>query len=266
MKAKKFKFTLNTVYSLGASVVILGAMFKILHLPGAGAMLGLGLTVEAIIFLIFAFEKPNIDPDWSLVYPELAGMDGHSIQKKAVGANGGSITQGLDKMLEDAKVGPELIQSLGVGLRTFGDKVSAISNVADASTSTKEFNEKVKSATVSMHNLGESFTKATSSLAEIGNTAGDSKNYHEQVSQLGKNLSALNAVYELELQESNNHMKVIKSMYGNISETMKNFNDSLNDSKQYKEEVAKLTRNLSSLNSVYGNMLSAMSGGNKSAQ
>lgn len=259
MKAKKFKFTLNTVYSLGASVVILGAMFKILHLPGAGAMLGLGLTVEAIIFLIFAFEKPSVDPDWSLVYPELAGMESHSIQKKNLA--GGSVSQGLDKMLEDAKVGPELIQSLGVGLRTFGDKVSAISNVADASTSTKEFNEKVKSATVSMHNLGESFTKATSSLTEISNSAGDTKNYHDQVSLLGKNLSALNAVYELELQESNNHMKVIKGMYANINETMSNFNDSLGDAKQYKEEVAKLAKNLSSLNSVYGNMLSAMSGG-----
>src|SRR5690606_9622813 len=96
------------------------------------------------------------------------------------------------------------------------------------------------------------------SLSDIVNSAGESKVYHDQVQLLAKNLSSLNAMYELELQDSNNHLKTLNKFYGNVTETMQNFSDSLNDARSFKDEVAKLTQNLSSLNAVYGNMLSAM--------
>lgn len=255
MHSKKFKNFMAKLYGFGASIVILGAMFKILHLPGAGLMLGVGLTTEAIIFFFSAFEKPHEEPDWSLVYPELAGMDAHSTEKKS---SSGTVSQELDKLMEEAKIGPELIESLGAGLRSFGDKVSNISNVADAAANTTEFADKVKSASRTVEQLSSAYSQASNTLTEISNTAGDTKQYHEQVQLLAKNLSSLNAIYELELQDSNNHLKTLNKFYGSINETMQTFDASLADAKQYKEEVAKLAKNLSSLNSIYGNMLSAM--------
>ncbi len=244
------------VYGIGAAIVIIGALFKILHLKFANELLIVGLTTEALIFFLSAFEKPHEEYDWSLVYPELAGMDAHSKQAKP--ANNGSVTQQLDKMLEDAKIGPELIESLGSGLRTFGDKVSTISNVTDAATSSNEFASKLKLATKSVDELTAAYSQASNSLSEVAATSSDSKMYHEQVQTLAKNLSSLNAMYELELQDSNNHLKTLNKFYGNVAETMQNFSDSLNDARAFKDEVGKLSKNLASLNAVYGNMLSAM--------
>ncbi len=253
-----YKKIMAKVYGIGAAVVIVGALFKILHLPFANELLIVGLTTEALIFFLSAFETPHEEYDWTLVYPELAGMDAHSKKTSKLSSGNDSVSQQLDKMLEDAKVGPELIQSLGEGLRNFGDKVSTISNVTDAATSTNEFASKLKTATKSVDELSAAYLQASSSLSEIAGSASDSKLYHEQVQNLAKNLSSLNAMYELELQDSNNHLKTLNKFYGNVAETMQNFSDSLVDARSFKDEVSKLTKNLSSLNAVYGNMLSAM--------
>ena len=251
-----YKKLMAKVYGIGAAIVIIGALFKILHLKFANELLIVGLSTEALIFFLSAFEKPHEEYDWSLVYPELAGMDAHS--KPAKSANGATVSQQLDQMLEDAKIGPELIESLGTGLRTFGEKVSTISNVTDAATNTNEFASKLKQATKSVDDLTSAYSQASSSLSEIAASSTDSKMYHEQVQTLAKNLSSLNSMYELELQDSNNHLKTLNKFYGNVTETMQNFSDSLNDARAFKEEVGKLSKNLASLNSVYGNMLSAM--------
>ena len=165
--------------------------------------------------------------------------------------------------MSEAKIGPELIESLGSGLRSFGDKVSAISGIADTASATSELTSKVKTASGSFDNLNTAFEKATVSLREMAETNIDSNSYHEQVNNLAKNISALNAVYELELQDSSAHLKSMNKFYQNLSTTMENFNESMEDSKQFKEEVGKLARNLSSLNSIYGNMLSAMNQPNR---
>ena len=167
-------------------------------------------------------------------------------------------------MLTEAKIGPELIESLGNGLRTFGDKVSAISGIADTASATTELASKVKTASGSFDNLNQAFENATSSLREMADTNIDSKSYHDQINALAKNISALNAVYELELQDSSAHLKSMNKFYQNLSLTMQNFNESMEDSKQFKEEVSKLAKNLSSLNAIYGNMLSAMNQPSKS--
>jgi len=93
----------------------------------------------------------------------------------------------------------------------------------------------------------------------MANSNVDSKAYHEQVSNLAKNLSALNAVYELELQDSSSHLKSMNTFYHNMADTMQNLSESMEDSQQFKAEVTRLAKNISSLNSIYGNMLSAMS-------
>jgi gliding motility-associated protein GldL len=258
---KKFDW-LHVAISWGASIVIIGALFKILHLGGVygNYMIGLGLGVEAFLFFLLGFFPPAKDPEWHRVYPELAddysGELATASPQRAQAAP--STTAALDKMMEDAKIGPALIESLGTGLRTFGDKVAAISNTADAATATTEFTTKLRTTSSGFDNLNNAFERATANLVEMGNSTADSKAYHEQVNNLAKNLSALNAVYELELQDSSAHLKSMNKFYSNLSLTMQNFNESMEDSKQFKEEVGRLAKNLSSLNAIYGNMLSAM--------
>ena len=263
MAAKKQPGWLHVAISWGASIVIIGALFKILHIGGifGNYMIGIGLGVESILFFLTGFFPPEPEPAWDRVYPELReDFKGElpTASARPVAAVGSSNTAALDKMLSDAKIGPELIESLGAGLRTFGDKVATISNVADASTATNEFTGKIKTASAGFDNLSASFEKATANLKAMGESNVDSQAYHDQVNNLAKNLSALNAVYELELQDSSAHLKSMNKFYSNLSLTMQNFNESMEDSKQFKEEVNKLAKNLSSLNAIYGNMLSAM--------
>src|SRR5437899_2049123 len=118
--SKGWKKFMAKLYGFGASVVIIGALFKIQHWPGAGIMLTVGLGTEAVIFFFSAFEPIHEDIDWSLVYPELAGLHGGEEETKAI-EDDSSVTESLDKMLEDAKIGPDLIQSLGDGMRNLSD-------------------------------------------------------------------------------------------------------------------------------------------------
>lgn len=261
MAGKKQPYGINNIVSWGATVVIVGLMFKILHWPGATWFIAGGLSAEAILFFLLGFQREEKEIDWRRAYPELdEDYDGEMPKsaKKAVTGDNFSNTAALDAMLSEAKIGPELIGSLATGLRTFGDKVNSISRVTDAGDATIAFTNKIKQATTSYDNLNSSFEKASANLAEMANSNVDSKSYHEQINKMAKNLTALNAVYELELQDSSNHLKSMNRFYQEMSATIQDFNASANDSKQFKDEVNKLAKNLSTLNSIYGNMLSAM--------
>jgi len=262
MAGKKQPYGINNIVSWGATVVIVGLMFKILHWPGATWFITGGLSAEAILFFLLGFQREDKEIDWRRAYPELdEDYDGElpkSSVKKQIGGDNFSNTAALDQMLAEAKIGPELIGSLASGLRTFGDKVNSISRVTDAGDATMAFTSKVKEATASYEKLNQSFTKASSNLEEIASTSIDSKAYHDQVSKMAKNLSALNAVYELELQDSSNHLKSMNKFYQDMGATMQNFTESSNDAQRFKDEVSRLAKNLSTLNSIYGNMLSAM--------
>ncbi len=259
-KKKKFKITLNAIISWGATVVIIGAMFKILHLPNGSLIIGIGLATEAVLFFILGFEPAPQDPHWEKVYPQLSDeYNGASIDmNKAVKLNELEIKGSTGGGLPDLKIGDDVVAKIKQGLDNFSDKVGAISNSADTSIVTKEFTDKLKTASSKVGDLSTAFDQATSGVSEIASATQGSKEYHNQINNLGKSISALNAVYELELQDSSAHLKSMNKFYQNLSQTMANFNESMDDSKQFKEEVAKLSKNLSSLNAVYGNMLSAM--------
>ncbi len=165
VNGKRFKNFMAKLYGIGAAIVILGALFKILHLKGADQMLIIGLTTEAVIFFISAFEAPAKDYDWSLIYPEL------SIDEEGSG-NGprGTVTQELDKMMAEAKIGPELIDSLSDGMRKLSDTAASLNNAADA--------------------------------------AGASAAYSEQLTEAAKSMEALNALYSVQLENSTNQMEM----------------------------------------------------------
>lgn len=258
---KRSIFTLDAIISWGATVVIIGAMAKILHWPGGELIIGVGLATEAVLFFIMGFVPPHKDPKWEKVYPQLSEDFGggeidmskpvklNELEIKGSAGGGG---------LPDLQIGDDAIAKIKAGLDNFTNKVGAISNAADASIATEDFVSNVKTASGKVNGLGVAFDHATAGVSTIATATEGAKEYNNQINNLGKNISALNAVYELELQDSNAHLKSMNKFYANLSQTMANFNDSMDDSKQFKDEVAKLSKNLSSLNAVYGNMLSAM--------
>ena len=265
-----YKTIMPKIYGIGASVVILGAMFKILHLPGAGAMLGVGLTTEAIIFFLSAFEPPHHDPDWSKVYPELAeDYEGTAPASRRIGKGGDQMSQKLDKMLEQAKIGPELVESLGRGMHRLSDNVSKMNNMGEVGAITKDYADSLKQSTGVMNEVNKSYDTtlkamqemanvSKSATADMANSSQNAKEYHTQVQSVTKNLEALNAVYELELQDANSHVKAMNKFYSNLTTSLESMSKATEDAEQFKSEIKQLTSNLASLNTVYGNMLTAM--------
>lgn len=265
MSKKKGGFTellygtiMPKIYGIGAAIVIVGAMFKILHLPGAGIMLGVGLTTEAIIFLFSAFEPKHQEYDWSLVYPELAGDVPAPARKQVTNGNGDSVTRKLDAMLESSKVGPELIDSLGRGMKNLTESVTKMGAVTNAAVATDEYAKHVKEASVSLSNMNKSYANSMTAMATFADASKDAKQYHEQVQTVTKNLASLNAVYEMELQDTNSHLKAMNKFYANLSGAMDNVAQASKDAEQFKNNFSSLNNNIASLNRVYGNMLSAM--------
>lgn len=247
---------MGLLYGMGAAVVIVGAMFKIMHWPGAGPMLVIGLSTEAIIFAVSAFEPAHMDLDWSLVYPELAGMDddhGHgAISNKPV-------TEQLDDMLSEAKIGPELIESLGQGLRSLSDNANKLSQISDASVATSEYTDSLKNASTKVGTLADDYAKASESLAVLNEAANSGADTGAEMQKMASTLEQLNASYASQLQGSQQQAETMKSMYSGITDLMTNLSDSVEDTKRYKENISELSVNLSKLNTVYGNMLTAMS-------
>jgi len=256
-KITGFKKILHIVASGGAAVVIVGALFKIMHWPGAAIMLTLGLLIEALIFLLYAFDIPHEEWDWSLPYPELVDMGGHHHEEEQHEEKA-SLTAQLDNMLEQAKIGPELIESLGNSMRSLSDNASKMADISNAHAATNDYVDSVKSAAKNVSTLSDSYNKAAESLMglSVSNEAGSS--FGEQLSKVSKNLSALNASYELQLQGSQEHLKATSVFYDGLSDLMKNLHDSVDDTKRYKTEIASLSSNLGALNTIYGNMLTAM--------
>lgn len=271
MSAKKggfqellFTTIMPKVYGIGAAVVIVGAMFKILHLPGAGEMLGVGLTTEAIIFFLSAFEPKHPELDWSKVYPELSDdYDGPRAQPRAAissGAQGGT-AQKMDEMLAKAKVGPELIESLGKGMMSMAESAKKMSNLSDAAVATSEYANNVKSASKSLVEMNKSYATTAESMSAMANASKDAAEFHTQVQNVTKNLGALNAVYEMELKDANNHVKAMNKFYANVTTAMEGMAEAAKDTENFRTGMTKLNTNITSLNSIYGNMLAAMRGG-----
>jgi gliding motility-associated protein GldL len=319
------------LYGLGASVVILGALFKINHYPGADIMLVIGLSTEAIIFFFSAFEPPYVEPDWSLVYPELAGL---YHEGEAGGKPSRKPTQELDDMLKQANVDKQLIDRLGDGLKKLSDNTAKLSDITEAAGATNEYVARVKTASKSVENLSKSYDVAADSLQKDANasvqfsnslknagesaahlsssykeasdilkndimvtkeftnsmraamdsanilaeqytksaevlsqsakkldfSAIDGKEYNDQLHQISDKLSALNKVYELQLKGTNEQIQSTAKVRETMGELLKNMKESSDMMAVYREQMNLLTQRLTSLNDVYGGMLSAMSG------
>lgn len=245
--SKGWKNLMAKMYGIGASIVIIGALFKIEHWAFASEMLILGLGTEAIIFFFSAFEKPFEEPDWSLVYPELAIPDDGSSPKK-------SITGQLDDMLTEASIKPELLERLGDGMRHLGDQAEKMGKAADVSSAAKDYGDALVGASTRVNELADNYAQVSETLGGLkdAQTMGDTVS--ESMKQMSENLSSLNDMYGAQVEQLN----VNKELYKNMGEMVQNLGDSIEDTKAYKENIAVLSKNLASLNTVYSNMLNAM--------
>ena len=202
-QTKRWKTIMNFIYGIGAAVVIVGALFKILHWPGANLMLIIGLLTEAGIFCISAFEPVHQDIDWSLVYPELAG--GESTEKKSKGTTAGVSAQ-LDVMLSEANVGPDLIENLGSGLQSLSTNVKDMSSISSAAVATEAYSTSANAAAQNMDDISKStamvadsmtsFTGGLSSvLTNLQQTETATTDFKGELDKLNKNLGNLNNIY-----------------------------------------------------------------------
>lgn len=252
--SKGWKKFMAKLYGWGASVVIIGALFKIQHWPFAGLLLIIGLSTEAVIFFFSAFEPLHEDIDWSLVYPELRSGEP---AREAVLNRGdeGSLTEQLDHMLEEAKIEPELLASLGEGMRNLSSQASKLTDITDASVATGEYTQSLRGASEKVTQLSSNYAQASEALTGLTESQSEGANAGVHLRKMTANLEQLNGMYEMQLKE----LQTSSELYSGISELMKNLAESVDDTRRYKENISELATNLSSLNTVYGNMLSAMS-------
>lgn len=209
-QAKSSKKLFNMAYGLGASIVIIGALFKILHWEidlgfinlNGGLLLAIGLITEAIIFAISAFEPVDDDLDWSLVYPELGGSAGISTNKRGVKEPEdaqGILSKKLDEMLKDARIDSELMNSLSTSIRSFEGAAKSMAPTTEAMSSTKKYSEEMALAAAQMDSLNSLYKvqiESTSRQAEANErVAENAEQLKQQMQHLATNLSSLNGVY-----------------------------------------------------------------------
>jgi gliding motility-associated protein GldL len=202
---------MNMAYGLGAAVVIIGALFKLMHWPFASEMLIAGLGTEAFIFAMSAFEPIHKDVDWSLVYPELAGGEAKrkEIKKENPTEAQGLLSQKLDNLLKEAKIDGELMASLGSSIKNFESAAKGIAPTVDSISSQKKYSEEMSTAAAQMESL--------------------------------------NSLYKVQLDSASRNAEANRVIAENAT--------------KLQQEMSAMTKNIASLNNVYGGMLSAM--GNK---
>ncbi|MEN9421932.1 MAG: gliding motility protein GldL [Crocinitomicaceae bacterium] len=265
--SRKYKLITKYVTGYGASVVILGALFKIMHWPGADQMLIVGLITEAAIFAFIAMEPLHEEVDWTRVFPEL-GVDENNdenrllplLKKGGMGGGGGAADQ-LAKELDKAGIDSALLAKLKDGMSNLADNAKSLGAISTAAGATDSYVKSLETASEGLSKLTEQYAASASAIAGI---AGDGQgNFGAEMQKLGQNLGALNNVYELQLKSSQDYLESMTQMSGlqeNIKNIMADLAASAKDTASYRENMAMLSQNLTDLNNVYGNMLRAMRG------
>lgn len=271
-----YKKTMAYVYGFGAAVAIIGALFKILHLPGASIMLIAGLGVEALIFALSSFEPPHETPDWSLVYPELIGLEsdpevdrhkahshGHNQAVSAAPASGviGGGSE-LSALLSAGAIEQKTIDELSQGVKKLADTTSQMADLSDAAVATKSYINNVKVATDSMSQM----TAAQANVVDASKKFSDSyvkfnDSFAEQASQtqeMTSNIKAMNDAYAKQLQNVNTQLEGSKTLADGMTSISEEIKASIEGVRMYREQLSGLSKTVTELNSIYGNMLSVV--------
>ncbi|WP_276132293.1 gliding motility protein GldL [Polluticoccus soli] len=263
-ETKQGKYFKNLIIGMGAAVVLMGALFKIQHWPGAGIMLTAGMMTEAFIFAMLGLLPPHKDYYWERFYPGIDENPHVEAYRKGVkfdsSAGKSSPSASLDKMMEDAKITPANIRKLGDNFERFGLVVEQIKDISDVTAATNQYSSSAREAATALSEMKNTFVGASNTMASFNSAADETARFHEQVQVLSRNLGSLNQIYEVELQDANNHLKAMNKFYSNLVNASDAMASSATDAVAAKEQIALLSKNLTVLNQIYGNMLSAMQG------
>lgn len=242
---RTFLTLIDVLVSAGAAVIIFAAWAKLTHQSYADMMLTIGMWTETAIFLVYAgieWVKPK--------HHEEDDQPGDLVANPSLDS--------MDKMLQSADITPTNLKKLGDGFQKLQSTVGNMSEIGDVVKNTGDFSNKTKEATVALGNMSTAFASSAATMSSFSNAADSAKGFHEQVQVLTKNLGSLNTIYELELKESNNHLKSLNTFYGKLAEASQTMMGTVEDAEKAKQQISALANNLGKLNSVYGNMLSAM--------
>ncbi|MEL6539731.1 MAG: gliding motility protein GldL [Bacteroidota bacterium] len=253
-----YKSIMPKIYGIGAAIVIAGAMFKLLNWSGGALMLGVGLTTEAIIFFLSAFEPPAKELDWTKVYPQLAheGDGGSAI---AYGSSTqGPVAEKLDEMFAQAKIDAALIERLGKGMQQLSDSMANVNAIPNVSEATQQYVKNLNKVSEVLNTVYETHAHTTGAIENIVNAAQQAQAYQEQVQSATESLSALNAAYMNELQAVDLRTRTTQEVYSDIVASMEEMQTTSEETAQFKTELGQLSQKISSLNSIYGNMLTAL--------
>jgi gliding motility-associated protein GldL len=238
--------------SVGAAIVIWGALQKILHAPNADFWLKAGLGTEAVVFLVYAALYAY--------FPAVKDASHDEEQFSVAGVKSRATFGAMDKMLAEADITPDTMKRLGEGFKQLNTTVTGMNGIGDTINATSDFTAKTREVTGQLDKVKDAYVTAASSVGAFNTATEGAKMFHDQIQVLTKNLSSLNTIYELELQESNNHLKALNAFYGKLSETSASMLNSAEDAKKVQDQIGTLATNLGRLNSIYGNMLTAMQG------
>lgn len=276
-ESNRGKYIKNLIVGVGAGIVLLGALFKLQHWPFAGIMLTVGMSIEAFIFSLLGILPPAKDYYWERYYPNLdenphveAARTGIPFiepeQPLGAGGGAGGVAGGpgafakLDEMMEEANITVPNLERLNENFQKFGQAVNQMKDITNLTAATGAYTQEVTEATGALSEMKNTFLGASQTLKSFNDAADDTTQFHTQVQVLSKNLGSLNQIYEVELQDANNHLKAMNKFYGNLVTASDAMAASADDAMAAKHEIATLSSNLSALNTVYGNMLSAMQG------
>ncbi len=251
-RKRTFLTLIDVLVSAGAAVIIFAAWAKLTHQSYADTMLTIGMWTETAIFLVYA------GIEW--VKPKKHEEDIQPGEEEVAAVKGNPALASMDKMLLEADITPVNLKRLGDNFQKLGTTVSNIGEVGDVVKSTGDFSAKTKEATSALGMMKDAYVNSANTMTNFNSAADSAKGFHDQVQVLTKNLGSLNTIYELELNESNNHLKTLNSFYGKMAQASEVMMSTVDDAQSAKEQIGALANNLGKLNQVYGNMLSAMQG------
>jgi len=272
-KTKRGQSVMNFLFSFFAAVVIGGALFKIEHWPGADIMIICGLVAEMIVFLLMALLVPaHEEYYWERFFPNIT--EHPDVEERRTGKfemtpiglgssaskNGNPALDKLDDMLAKAEITPSNLSRLSENFTKLNTTVTKIGEISDVVAATGDYTAKTKEATVALINMKEAYANAATSVGHFNSASESTKDFHVQVQHLTKNLTSLNTIYELELQDTNNHLKAMNSFYGNLVKASQGMQGSVDEAQKVQQQITALSHNLTTLNQIYGNMINAMHG------
>ena len=281
------KKVVGCVYSLGASIVIVGALFKIMHFPGAGPMLVAGMSIEAILFAIGCLDKPHAEHHWENVFPQLVGYGADPELIKELesrprptllgGGNDGGSSANVPALNEKE------LESLKAGISNLAKTATQLSELGSVANTTNKLNEKLDAAGQAAEQfaqagkavseksvaLGETYVQVTADMQRV---VANTKAYEAQVANLSSQLTSLNAVYELQIKALQSQVDAYKAQSAkiadataqveNLSAGVKSMaeqaNEALKNQEAYVAGAKQLANQVADLNKVYGNMLNAL--------